>query len=397
MNREPVDQPPASLPLQGIRVVELARLLPGPWACSVLADFGADVVKVEQPGRGDYSRHATPRYVDESVYFTSVNRGKRSLTLDLGTSNGRKVMTRLVEVSDVLVESFRPGVADRLGVGYEAVSEINPRMVYCSISGFGQTGPYSQSAGHDLNIAGMSGLLLPAPERVPTPDGFQMADFAAGSSAITGILLALMRRNQTGYGQYIDIAMLDSILSWSVITGASAFASAAGHADQPGMAVFGSSPRYNTYRCKDGRFVSVSLLETHFWEKFALFVGRPDLINPDESEADRLSDHGELGPLYRRELEGIFATRSRDAWVADLAAADIPCWPINSPEEALSDPQVQARDMIRWFADPHEGSVPHWASPIRSESMQPNLAAAPRLGEHNKEILDELGLDGLEL
>jgi crotonobetainyl-CoA:carnitine CoA-transferase CaiB-like acyl-CoA transferase len=384
-------------PLEGVRVIELARLLPGPWATCFFADYGADVIKVEQPGRGDYSRHAEPRYVDESVYFTTINRNKRSITLDLTRSGGQEVLHRLAATADVVVESFRPGVVERLGADYQTMRELNARLIYCSVTGFGQTGPYRSSAGHDLNIAGMSGLLRPTPDRVPVPDGFQMADFAAASNAVFGVLLALRQRESTGLGQYLDISMLDSLLPWTAITGASAFADVSGHGGQARMEVFGANPRYSIYECRDGGYVSVSLLERSFWERLVDVIGRPDLINPNETDADRLGTHGEFRERYHKELSALFLGRDRDEWVSVLSAVDVPCWPVYEPGEVPTDPHVISRGMLHWFDDPIQGRIPQWASPIRSDQMTTQLGSAPRLGEHNDEVLHELGFGATDL
>lgn len=382
------------LALEGVRVLDMARLLPGPGAASMLGDFGADVIKLEQPGRPDGSRAASPRYADESVYFSSVNRNKRSLVLDVTSGAGREVLQRLIPTVDVIIETFRPGVAARLGVGYETLSKLNPRLIYCSVTGFGQSGPYHNSAGHDLNIAGLSGMLMPLDDRVPAPAGVQMADFAAVMTTVIAVVLALRVRDQSDCGQHLDVAMFDSLLPWTAITGASAFAARAGYAPDPRMEVFGGNPRYSVYRCRDGRFVSVSLLERSFWKKFSDAIDRPDLYDPNETEADRLGDHGRRGIWYRDQLSQLFASRDRDEWVHFLASRDVPCWPVYSPSEVLDDLQVRARGMLQWINDPVQGRIPQWAAPVRGERLRSRLSPAPRWGQHTDTILAELGFDG---
>ena len=388
----------AGLPLEGMTVLDLSRLLPGPWASMLLGDYGAEVVKVEQPGRGDYSRHATPRYERESVYFSNVNRNKRSLTLNLRTDEGREILLRLAERADVVLESFRPGIADRLGIGYEAVRERNGRAIYCSVTGFGQTGPYRGHAGHDLNIAGLGGFLQVDPEEPPRMSGFLMADFAGAAMCAIGVLLALQQRGRTGRGQYLDVAMLDSLVGWASIIATSPFARLAGASGEPRLQVFGANPRYNIYRCADGRSLSVSLLERAFWEKLCRAVGRADMINEDETEEDRLTDHGELREPYRRFLVELFAGRDRDAWVAELQARDVPCCPIHTPDEVWQDPQVAEREMLRWVEHDRGGRIPQIGFPIKSSEMAPRIASPPPLlGEHTDAILEELGyrLEGI--
>ena len=249
-------------PLAGVRVLDLSRLVPGPWATMFLADYGAEVIKVEEPRRGDYSRWSYPRYRQESVYFATANRNKRSIKLDLSTATGLEVAMRLAKRSDALVESFRPGVADRLGLGYETLSKVNPKLIYVSVTGFGQTGPYRDHAGHDLNISGIAGFLNPtASNDPPRNSGLQMADFGGASMAVIAVLLALRDRDLTGRGQYLDVAMFDSLISWSTVTGTSALARLAGFSGEPLLQAFGGNPRYSIYQAKDDKFLSVSLLE----------------------------------------------------------------------------------------------------------------------------------------
>ncbi len=381
-------------PLGGLLVLDLTRLLPGPWCSMVLADFGADVLKVEQPEIGDYSRWAPPRYRTESVYFQSVNRNKRSLALDLTKPAGREVLLDLVRRADVVLESFRPGVADRLGIGYRALSDVNPELVYCAVTGFGQTGPYRDFAGHDINIAGMTGLVArgAADGAMPPMPGLQMADFAAASIACIGVLLALWQCRRTGRGQYVDVAMFDSLVSWLPIAATSALARLAGGTGEPRLEAWGGNPRYAIYRTADDKYLSVSLLERKFWEGFCRHVGRPDLIDPNEDVADRITDHGARGRTYAAFMRELFLTKPRDAWVSELQAADIPCCPVYTIEEALADPHLAARGMLGWLEHPAEGRIPQIASPIHLSNGGPRLErTAPSLGEHTDEVLRWLG------
>lgn len=387
-----------SLPLAGVKILELSRLLPGPWATMLCADYGATVIKIEEPVRGDYSRWSQPRYSRESVYFNNVNRNKRSVIIDLSSDEGKEIFYRLVERSDVVVEGFRPGVADRLGIGYEALSSKNPALIYCSVTGFGQSGPYGGHAGHDLNIAGLSGFLNHLPGDIPRVAGLQMGDFAGATMAVIALLLALRQRDVSGNGQYLDVSMFDGLVSWLSILSTSQFARLAGHNGEPALQAFGGNPRYAIYRTNDDKFLSVSLLESSFWTKFCVAVGREDLINPEETEEERLSDHGERGKIYRQVLTELFAQKGRDEWVAFLQDKGIPCFPVYSPDEVFSDPQVLSREMLKSVDHPIEGRIPQLGFPIKSSSMDPVInTAAPLYGQHTTEVMRELGYSDQEI
>lgn len=388
----------SGLPLSGVRVLDLSRLLPGPWATMFLADYGAEVIKIEEPGRGDYSRWSYPRYKSQSVYFSSVNRNKSSVVLDLSAEMGIEAFFRMVNSVDVVVESYRPGVADRLGIGYQRVAASNARIIYCSVTGFGQSGPYRDHAGHDLNISGLSGFLNHGGDSVPEVPGLQMGDFAGATMTLTAILLALRERDITGEGQHLDVSMFDSLMSWMTILGTASFAKMAGYSASPALEAFGGNPRYCIYQTSDGGYVSVSLLERSFWERFCRIVGRPDLVNPDESEADRLSDHGVLGIKYRSALSELFLTRSRDEWSSFLLEKGIPCFPVNSPEEAFSDRHVMEREMVNWIDHPEDGPIPQLGFPVKGSKMAPRITRpAPSLGEDSAEILAALGYQEHEI
>ena len=248
--------------LSGVRIIDFSRLLPGPWATQMLADLGADVIKVEQPEVGDYSRHNPPKYRDSSVYYNSVNSNKRSIAIDLANPNGQAVAHRLIEKSDVIMESFRTGVAKKLDVHYEKARALNPGIVYCAITGYGQDGPLARVPGHDLVIQSMTGLMGMSVDREPLPPvpGFQAADYAGGAMAPTAILAALMRKQQTGEGCYIDLSMFDCLFYMCNIVQTGGMSRLAGHSGEPAMQPWGDNPRYATYLCGDGKPVAVSLL-----------------------------------------------------------------------------------------------------------------------------------------
>ena len=387
-------------PLSGIRILDLTRLLPGPWSTMLLADLGAQVIKIENPETGgDPSRSAQPRYVSsdgasESVYFCNVNRNKRSVVLDLKADEDLATFHRLVCDADIVVENFRAGAADRLGIGYEQVRKLNPALIYCALTGYGQTGPLASLAGHDLNIAGMSGLLQLHPAQQPAMPNMLMGDYAGAMMAVVGILSALVDRARTGLGAFVDVSMLDSLISWTTSQMTVPFA----HAVEPGrdragaIEGWGGNPRYGIYRTRDGKYLTVSLLEKKFWDAFCRLHGRDELINPDETEADRLTSHGARGESYRAFLEPLFLTKDRDAWVADLQPKGIPVCPVLTPGEAYRSPYGRGRGhffdlpIARLSTD-----VPQIGFPFRMTRSDGSDAFAtrhepPALGEANAEF-----------
>jgi CoA:oxalate CoA-transferase len=389
-----MDRAAASLPLQGIRVLDFSRLLPGPWCTQMLADLGADVIKVEQPGIGDPARHNPPDYRTLSVYFCNVNRGKRSIALDLSSNAGREVALRLIDRADVLIESFRRGVTTRLGIDAEAARARNARLIYCSITGFGQDGPLAAVPGHDLVIQAMTGLMnvQPVADVIPPVPGFQAADYAGATSALSGILAALLRRDRTGEAAMLDISMFDSLLAMGNVTLTGAMARAAGSPAVPGMEVWGRNPRYCTYRTRDGKAVAVSLLETRTWQHFCRHIGRPDLIAEDESPRDRHSTHGDRAALFRDTLTAYFAAHDRDGVVAELLDVDVPICPVSTPEEALAHPHVAARGLLDRIEHSSEGGIPRLANPLaRSGLARTAEREPPALGADTDAVLAELG------
>src|SRR2546421_11898313 len=329
-----------SQPLSGIRVLDLSRLLPGAYATQMLADFGADVIKVEEPGSGDYGRFMPPQGAGGmSLYFIAINRNKRSMTLNLKSAEGREIFLRMVRKADVVLESFRPGVMERLGLGYDQLKEANPGIIYCAISGYGQDGPYRLRAGHDLNYAGYAGLLdyNRGPHGEPAMPATQLGDLAGGSyMAIMGILTAIIGRAQTGEGRKIDVSMTEGVLSLLPLV-AGAYLNT-GKAPRPGhSALDGGLPCYNIYETKDGKHITLAALEPKFWHTFCTQIGHLEL----------LPFHTPVGPGGLEEakdtLRGVFKTKTRDEWVAELGDIDACVGPVYSIEEALNDEQAQSR------------------------------------------------------
>jgi alpha-methylacyl-CoA racemase len=377
-------------PLQGVRVLDLSRLLPGPFATLVLADLGADVVKLEEPQGGDYLRWMPPLAGEQSGYFHAINRNKRSVALDLRRPEGAAAFLRLARGADVVLESFRPGVLERLGLGWDALHAANPRLVLCSISGYGQDGPYRERAGHDLDYAAIAGVLaLNGPAERPLPLGVQVADLAGGSwPAVAGILAALVRRGVTGEGAHVDVSMTEGALAMLAMAHGAASARGAPLA-RAGEILNGGAACYDVYRTKDGRFVALAALEPKFFEAFCAAVGRPEL-------ADRHLDDGGRGP--RAELEAIFASRTREEWTRFAGEHDVCVAPVLEGDEPRDDPQLRARGAFVEIETPWEGrALPGVATPVRIRGVQAPLRAAPQLGEHTAAVLREAGFSEDEL
>ncbi len=379
------------LPLTGIRVLDLTRLLPGPFATMVLADLGADVVKVEERGGGDWLRGISPLAGGESGAFHALNRGKRSIALDLRRPEGVSAFLRLARGADAVVESFRPGVLDRLGVGWEALHRENQRLVLCSISGYGQDGPYAQRAGHDLDYCAFAGVLAAngTPER-PAPLGVQVADLAGGAwPAAAGILAALVGRGRTGQGAHVDVSMTEGALAMLALPLAMAWTR--GTPISRGRELLdGGAACYAVYRARDGKFVALGALEPKFFAAFCAAVGRPEL-------AERQLEDGGRGP--RAELEAIFASRTRDEWADFGGRHDVCLAPVLEGDEPQADPQLAARGAFVGVPVPGQARrMPAVATPIRIRGAPPPPpTAGPRAGEHTDEVLAEAGFAADEI
>jgi crotonobetainyl-CoA:carnitine CoA-transferase CaiB-like acyl-CoA transferase len=380
-----------SLPLEGLKVLDLSRLLPGGFCSLLLADFGADVIKVEDTGPGDYVRWAPPYYegADQSArgaLFLALNRGKRSMRLDLKSEHGRDVLLRLARGADVLLEGFRPGVLDRLGVGYERLRSENPGLVYCAITGYGQDGPNRDRSGHDMNYLGLGGLLGLTGEAdgPPIQSAGQIADIGGGAlMAVIGILVALRERERSGEGQFVDCSMFDGALSWLALVAAEAFASA-GAPSRGELQLAGALACYRPYRCADG-YVTLGALEPKFWNAFCRGVGREDLLG---------GAFDPPGSDTHRAVEEIFLGRTREQWRAFASEQDCCLEPVLDLDEALDSELVRAREMVAELAQPGvEQPVKLLGVPIKLSRTpgDPSRAPGPALGEHTDEVLAEAG------
>lgn len=377
-------------PLDGFRVLDLSRFLSGPYCTMVLADLGADVVKLEQPGTGDDTRAFGPFRDGHSYTFIQANRGKRSLAMDLKSERGAALVRRLIADTDLVVENFRPGVTKRLGLDYDSVRAIRPDILYCSISGYGQTGPDRDRPGFDIMAQGMSGLLRMTgqPDGRPAKAGFAVNDIAAGTTAVYSILAAQLVRRQTGQGQYIDISLVDSLLAWTVWEAGALFGS--GEVPAPTGTRHRRSAPYQAYRTADG-YVTIGANNDRLWTRVTQVLGRPEWrTDPRFADNDaRLANVDEL----EHEIESVTTTRSTAEWVEELDRAGVPCGPILTYDEALSHPQVLSRDMVVESQHPVMGptKVLGVAPKFSDLDVRPS-GPAPLLGQHSREVLTELGL-----
>jgi crotonobetainyl-CoA:carnitine CoA-transferase CaiB-like acyl-CoA transferase len=353
-------------PLASLKVLDFSTLLPGPFATMMLADLGADVVRVEAPDRPDWVRILPPFDGDVSAWHSLLNRNKRSLAIDLKQPGAIQVIHRLVQTYDIVVEQFRPRVMDRLGVGYETLRAANPRLIYCALTGYGQTGPYRDRAGHDLNFMALAGMLSHTGRKDSGPAGMgvQVADVGGGSfGAITAILAAVIQRQITGQGQFIDISMFDMALAWNSLAAAEFLASDMNPGYETGPLNGGSV--YDTYRTRDGRYLAVAGLEPKFWQGFCQAIGRPDL----EGFA-ALNMDGQMQPTIKAEIAAVIEQRSLVEWLAVFAPLDVCVEPVLTTEEALTHPHVAERSLVVDVPKPDGMMQRQVASPFRFSGSQ---------------------------
>lgn len=383
MNPAPND--PARAPLAGVRILDLTRLLPGPLATQHLSDYGAEVIKVEDTGAGDYARTMGAMGGDTSWFYQVANRNKRSLRLDLKQARGRELFLRLVETADVVVEGFRPGVMERLGLGHAALAACNPRVVSCSITGYGQTGPYAARAGHDINYLGYAGVLdqLGCAGGPPALSNLQIGDLLGGTmGAVMGILAALFDARRSGRGRHVDVSMTDASLAHMIFPLTEVLAQG-GVKPRGEDLLTGGVPCYGVYETADGRHMAVGALEEKFWQLLCTTFGRPDLV-PGHLAT------GEEGARVRAELAAIFRGRDQRAWVDVFDRVDCCVTPVLRLEESLRDPQLQARGMVT-----EVGGVCQFGPAVRMGDMPPmaHRPAPASAGCDADEILGALGVD----
>lgn len=376
--------------LDGFRVLDMTQVVAGPYCTMSLADMGADVIKVEGPDRTS-RRFGFAMTGEDGATFLAMNRNKRSFTVDLKDDDGRRALLDLVATADVFVENYRPGVTERLGIDFPALHAVNPRLVYASISGFGQTGPYAQRPGYDIIAQGMSGIMsvTGAPGGPPMKAGLPVTDLAAGLIGANAILSALLARARTGEGQHIDTSLFDAAMSMSVWESAQVWAT--GQVPGPlGSAHRGSAP-YQALQASDGHLI-VAANKPHFWHNLCAVLGRPELEHDARfaSNPDRLRNLDQLVP----ELEAALAGRTVADWVDTLLDANVPAGPILDYEQSLSDPHTAARGMVQELDHPVEGRIRTLGIPAKLSATPGSLRRpAPLQGEHTVELLGELGYD----
>jgi crotonobetainyl-CoA:carnitine CoA-transferase CaiB-like acyl-CoA transferase len=381
-------------PLDGITVLDLTRVLSGPYCTMLLADMGARVIKVEQPGKGDDTRGWGPPFLaGESVYFLSINRNKQSVTLDFKKPEGRAILNRLIAKSDVVVENFRPGTLDKIGLDYATLAETYPQLIYCSISGFGQTGPRRTEAGYDAVIQAEGGLmsLTGAADGPPYRLGVAIGDIVSGMFAAQGVLLALFNRERTGSGQLVDIAMLDSVAA--LLTYQAGIYFATGSAPQRAGNRHPTIVPYETFAASDGEFV-VAVGNDDQWRRFCTVVGLPS----DERFASnrlRVTGYAELRPILAERLQ----RDTRRSWIERLSAAGVPCGSVRDLQEVFADPQLNAREMIARVEHASVGMLRTLGLPVKlSETPGSIRTGPPTLGQHTDTILRvDLGLTAAEI
>jgi crotonobetainyl-CoA:carnitine CoA-transferase CaiB-like acyl-CoA transferase len=363
-----------TLPLQGIKILDSAHQYPGPYCSMLLGDLGAEVIKVEQPGTGDPARQ-------NPGFFKGINRSKKSITLNLKKPSAREIMLRLVKAADVFTEGFRPGVVKRLGVDYETLKAVNPGLIYCSISGYGQDGPYRDLPGHDLNYMAMAGMLDSIRDKDGNhiSPGVAIGDLSSGMFAVIGIMAALMARGHTGKGQYIDVSMFDGLLSWMSIRFGLLF-----HNGSSGRSY---DPGYGVFKAGDGQPFTLGIAhEDWFWDRLCRATGLEDLVGIKGGER-----HRQKKELVGK-LQAVFFQKTREEWMNILVEADVPVAPVKTPEQVLDDPQVLFRKMIRAIDLPSGGSIQQVAFPVRlSETPAVIQSPPPELGEHTEEVLLKAG------
>jgi len=378
-------------PLNGIKVLDLSRILAGPSATQILGDLGADIIKIERPNTGDDTRKWGPPYLNdgtESAYYLSANRNKRSITIDYTTAKGQDLIHKLARHADIVVENYKTGTLDKYGIGYKDLSAVNPRLIYCSLTGFGQTGPYADRAGYDFMIQAMGGImsLTGDPENTPSKTGVAIADLMAGMYLNTGILAALHHRHQTGEGQFIDISLMDTQVAW--LSNAAQYYLTSGDVTPRMGNAHPTIVPYEAFETKDSHII-LAIGNDRQFSRFCELINRQDLSDDAQFSTNqcRVENRKILVPI----LKDIFQTELSAYWLATLEDKNIPCGPVNNLQQVFDDPQVKARDMVIQMQHPdQEDDIDLIANPIKfSKTPVTYRQAPPKLGQHNHEILKD--------
>lgn len=379
--------------LEGVKVLDLSRLLPGPYCTLMMADYGAEVIKIEEPGNGDYIRWRKPAIEGIGARHLTINRNKKSVELNLKTEEGKEIFKKMAAEADVILESFRPGVMDRLGIGYEEISKINEGIVYCSLTGYGQTGPYRNLPGHDINYIGYSGILglIGEKDGKPVVPGVQIADLGGGAlMALSGICMALFHKQRTGKGQYIDVSMMDGAVTWLYAAASDYFAS--GKVPQRGSnRLDGHFAFYNVYETKDHKYLSVGASEEKFWKRICELIGKPEWTPLHEGPE-------EVQQQLKKDLTELFKQKDQQEWLNLLALEDTCVGPVNDIDQIFSDPQIIERELFKMMDHPIAGNIKQIGFPIKFSHTPGNIHShAPILGEHTEEMLLELGFSNEDI
>jgi CoA:oxalate CoA-transferase len=375
-------------PLKDIVVLDLTRVLAGPYTSMLLADFGANVIKIEAPGTGDDSRAFGPFIGNESVYFMSLNRGKRSMTLNLKEKKAQQLFKAMVKKADIVLENYRPGTMEKFGLGYEALKAINPKLVYAACSGFGHTGPYSDKPAYDVIVQGMGGIMSITGQEngEPTRVGASIGDITAGLFTAVGTLIALYHREVTGEGQKVDVGMLDCQVA--ILENAIARYVSSGIVPKPIGNRHPSITPFEAFKAKDG-YVIIAIGNDKLWEKFCNLINRPELVSDERfrSNPKRTAHQKELKAI----LDAVFPLKTVDEWLQEIETAGIPCGPINTVDRVINDVQINHREMIVETEHPEAGKIKMAGIPVKlSETPGSVDSPAPMLGQHTEEILYEL-------
>jgi len=369
--------------LDGVRILDLSRLLPGPYCTRLLADLGAEVIKVEEPGRGDYIRSLAPFENGVSIAFEMLNRGKKSVALNLETKQGQEILQKLAAKADVFLESYRPGTAKKLGCDFESIRRVNERIVYCSLTAFGQTGPYKHLPGHDINCLALSGFLSLNGKDEPVVPALQIGDLAGGMLAALAIMTALFARQKRNEAQYIDVSMLDTLLSWLILP-------LALHIGGDASMLAGELPFYRLYRTLDSRLLAVGAIEPQFWEELCRLINRPDLIRDQYSSGPRRE-------LVVEAIQSALATKTSQEWFRIMRELGLPCTPFLALDEVLKDPHVRERGMLL-RRDRTSSRLTYVGNPCKITGMdQIKLISSPELGQHSTELLRQIGYSKSEI
>jgi crotonobetainyl-CoA:carnitine CoA-transferase CaiB-like acyl-CoA transferase len=369
--------------LDDVRILDLSRLLPGPYCTRLLADLGAEVIKVEEPGRGDYIRSLAPFENGVSIAFELLNRGKKSVALNLETKQGQEILQKLAAKADVFLESYRPGTAKKLGCDFESIRRVNERIVYCSLTAYGQTGPYKYLPGHDINCLALSGFLSLNGKDEPVVPALQIGDLAGGMLAALAIMTALFARQKRNEAQYIDVSMLDTLLSWLILP-------LALHMGGNTSMLAGELPFYRLYRTLDSRYLAVGAIEPQFWEELCRLIDRPDIILDQYSSGSRRESVVEA-------VQSALATKTSREWFRIMRELGIPCTPFLVLDEVLRDPHVRERGMLL-RRDQTSGRLTYVGNPCKIRGLdQISLISSPELGQHSTELLRQIGYSKSEI